>query len=180
MAKFISFSKFFLSVLLIVSLGFICGKDKEKSESSSKEDTKKESTKESTKETTKDDAKKESVKYSDESVTPILYFCESYGKNGEVGISDRFTTGYLTVMVKSNSALGLKNVKIQFDRYDDNTGKFKYYKKFDFVINPDDKFVYFAKTSGNDMSFDKTGIYRVFMLDSKGTTVASNLVQIIR
>jgi len=32
---------------------------------------------------------------------PVLYFCEKYGRNGEVGVSDRFTTGYLTVMVKS-------------------------------------------------------------------------------
>lgn len=172
MAKFISLSKFFLSVLLIVSLGFICGKDKEKSDSSKKEDTKKEETKK--------ESNKESAKYSDESVTPILYFCETYGKNGEVGISDRFTTGYLTVMVKSNNAIGLKNVKIQFDKYDDRSETFKFYKKFDFVINPEEKFVYFAKTSGNDMSFDKTGIYRVFMLDDKGNTVASNLVQIIR
>ena len=31
---------------------------------------------------------------------PILYFCEYYGDNGEVGVSDRFTTGYLTVMAK--------------------------------------------------------------------------------
>ena len=33
------------------------------------------------------------------------------------GISDRFTTGYLTVMVKCNYALGLSDVQIQFDKW---------------------------------------------------------------
>ncbi|MCX6158039.1 MAG: hypothetical protein WCK13_10350 [Ignavibacteriota bacterium] len=111
--------------------------------------------------------------------TPVLYFCESYGNDGEVGISDRFTTGYLTVMVKCESALGLKNVTIQFDKYNVTTKTFEYYKKFTYVIEPTMKYVYFAKNSTSDMKFSDPGIYRVFLLDANGQTVTSSLIEVI-
>lgn len=110
---------------------------------------------------------------------PILYFCEKYGDDGEVGVSDRFTTGYLTVMVKSSTALGLTNCHIQLDRYNVSEGKFEFYKKFDYKIDADMKYVFFAKNEDSDMSFEKPGIYRVFLLNKKDKTVASALVQII-
>jgi hypothetical protein len=110
---------------------------------------------------------------------PVLYFCEKYGDDGEVGVSDRFTTGYLTVMVKSSTALGLTNCHIQLDRYNQSSGKFEFYKKFDYKIDADMKYVFFAKNEDSDMSFEKPGIYRVFLLDKKDKTVASALVQII-
>ncbi|HQJ47354.1 MAG TPA: hypothetical protein PK195_11945, partial [Ignavibacteriaceae bacterium] len=95
---------------------------------------------------------------------PVLYFCEKYGNNGEVGVSDRFTTGYLTVMVKCDYALNLEDVSIQFDKYNSRTGKFEYYKKFNYSIEPDMKYVYFAKNSESDMKFEEPGFYRVFLL----------------
>jgi hypothetical protein len=110
---------------------------------------------------------------------PVLYFCEKYGNDGEVGISDRFTTGYLTVMVKCDYALGLKNVSIQFDKYNATSKTFEYYKKFAYVIEPTMKYVYFAKNSTSDMKFSDPGIYRVFLLDENGGTVASSLIEII-
>jgi hypothetical protein len=110
---------------------------------------------------------------------PVLYFCEKYGDDGEVGVSDRFTTGYLTVMVKSSTALGLTNCHIQLDRLNQSSGKFEFYKKFDYKIDADMKYVFFAKNEDSDMSFEKPGIYRVFLLDKKDKTVASALVQII-
>ena len=110
---------------------------------------------------------------------PVLYFCEKYGDDGEVGVSDRFTTGYLTVMVKSSTALGLTNCHIQLDRLNQSSGKFEFYKKFDYKIDADMKYVFFAKNEDSDMSFEKPGIYRVFLLDKKDRTVASALVQII-
>jgi hypothetical protein len=110
---------------------------------------------------------------------PILYFCEKYGDDGEVGVSDRFTTGYLTVMVKSSTALGLTKCHIQLDRYSQSSGKFEFYKKFDYTIEDDMKYVFFEKNEDSDMSFEKPGIYRVFLLDKKDKTVASALVQII-
>jgi len=107
---------------------------------------------------------------------PVLYLCESYGDNGEVGISDRFTTGYLTVMVKCSYELGLSAVSIQFDKYDCNTGTFKYYSKFSYNVKPDMKYIFFE---GKDLNFKTPGIYRVFLLDESGKTVTSGLVEII-
>jgi hypothetical protein len=110
----------------------------------------------------------------------VLYFCERYDSDdGEIGISDRFTVGYLTVMVKSSTALGLKSCHIQFDRYNQSSGKFEFYKKFDYKIERDMKYVFFNKNEDNDLSFDKPGFYRVFLLDNDDKTVASSLVQII-
>lgn len=111
--------------------------------------------------------------------TPVLYFCEDYTSDGEVGISDRFTTGYLTVMVKSDYAMGLSNVTIQFDRYNATSKTFEYYKKYDYKIEPSMKYVYFKKNSTSDLAFDNPGIYRVFLLDQYGKTVTSSLIEII-
>ncbi len=110
---------------------------------------------------------------------PVMFFCEKYGRNGEVGISDRFTTGYLTVMVKADYALGLDDVSIQFDKYDYRTGDFKYYEKFDYSVDPDMKYIFFTKNDDSDMNFREAGIYRVFLLDERDRTVASALIEII-
>ena len=82
---------------------------------------------------------------------PVLYFCEKYGRNGEEGISDRFTTGYITVMVKCDYALNLDDVAIQYDKYNFRTGDFEYYKKFNFTVQPDMKYVYFARNDESDL-----------------------------
>lgn len=110
---------------------------------------------------------------------PVLYFCEKYGSNGEVGVSDRFTTGYLTVMVKCDYALDLEDVSIQFDWYNPRTKKFEFYKKFNYVVEPDMKYIYFSKNDESDMKFEDPGFYRVFLLDDKDKTVASALIEII-
>jgi len=111
---------------------------------------------------------------------PVLYFCEKYDSNdGEVNVSDRFTTGYLTVMVKCDYALELEDVSIQFDKWNQRSQKFEYYKKFNYVVEPDMKYIFFSKNEESDMKFDETGFYRVFLLDDKGKTVASALIEII-
>lgn len=112
---------------------------------------------------------------------PILYFCEKYdSRKGEVNVSDRFTRGFITVVVKSDYALNLEDVAIQYDRYNERTGKFEYYKKFYFTIEPDMKYVYFSKNDESDMKFEDAGFYRVFLLDDQDNTVASALIEIIR
>jgi hypothetical protein len=109
-----------------------------------------------------------------------MYFCERYDDNdGEVGISDRFTTGYLTVMIKSDFELEMKNVSIQLDKYDHETGKFEFYKKFAYTIDPEMKYVFFTKNDESDMNFEDPGIYRVYLLNSKDKTVTSALIEII-
>ena len=110
---------------------------------------------------------------------PVLYFCERYGADGEVSISDRFYTGYLTVMVKCDYALGLRDCFIQFDKYNSRTGAFDYYKRFNYTVEPDMKYIYFEKNSSSDMNFEDRGIYRVFLLDANKKTVASALIEII-
>ncbi len=111
---------------------------------------------------------------------PVLYFCERYDDNdGEISVSDRFTTGYITVMVKCDYALRLEDVVIQYDKYDFRTGKFEYYKKFDFAVDRDMKYIFFERNDDSDLEFDDPGFYRVFLLDEDGKTVASALVEII-
>jgi len=111
---------------------------------------------------------------------PVLYFCEKYdSQDGEIGVSDRFTTGYLTVMVKSDYELNLTDVHIQFDKYNARNGKFEFYKKFDYTIEPEMSYVFFAKNSDSDLKFEEPGFYRVFLLDDNDKTVASALIEII-
>ena len=108
-----------------------------------------------------------------------LYFCEKYTNDGEVGISDRFTTGYLTVMVKCDYALKLDDVSIQYDKYDDRTGKFEFYKKFSFDVDRDMSYIFFEQNDESDLIFDDEGFYRVFLLDEDDKTIASALIEII-
>jgi len=111
---------------------------------------------------------------------PVMYFCERYDDDdGEIGVSDRFTTGYITVMVKADAALRLRDVAIQYDKYNERNGKFEYYKKFNFTIEKDMKYVFFARYDDSDMEFEETGFYRVFLLDEDDRTVASALIEII-
>lgn len=110
---------------------------------------------------------------------PVLYFCEKYGNDGEVGVSDRFTTGYLTVMVKCDYALDLEDCSIQFDQYNSRSKKFEYYKKFSYVVEPDMKYIFFERNDESDLKFEEAGFYRVFLLDDRDKTVASALIEII-
>lgn len=112
---------------------------------------------------------------------PVLYFCEKYdSRKGEVNVSDRFTRGAITVVVKSDYALDLEDVAIQYDKYNPSTGKFEFYKKFYFTIDPDMKYVYFSKNDESDMKFEEPGFYRVFLLDDLDKTVTSSLIEIIK
>jgi hypothetical protein len=111
---------------------------------------------------------------------PVLYFCERYDdQDGEIGVADRFTTGYLTVMVKCDYALDLEEVHIQFDKYNFRTGKFEYYKKYTYTVERDMSYIYFSKNEDSDMKFEEPGFYRVFLLDKRNKTVASALIEII-
>jgi len=106
---------------------------------------------------------------------PVMYFCEKYGSNGEQSISDRFYTGEITVMVKCDYTLGLRDCAIQIDKY--NGYSFDYYKKVDFDVSPDMKYIYFES---KELRVEAPGIYRCFLLDGKRNTIASALVEFIR
>lgn len=111
---------------------------------------------------------------------PVLYFCERYDNDkGEINVSDRFTTGYLTVMVKCAYELGLEECYIQFDKYNERSGKFEYYKKFEYSVEPDMNYIFFRKNDESDMKFEEPGFYRVFLLNDRDKTIASALIEII-
>ena len=111
---------------------------------------------------------------------PVLYFCEKYDSyDGEIGVSDRFTKGYVTVMVKADDPLQLRDVAIQYDKYNFRTGKFEYYKKFYFTIDRDMNYVFFSRNDESDMEFNDPGFYRVFLLDEDDRTVTSAIIEII-
>ena len=111
---------------------------------------------------------------------PVMYFCEKYDEyDGEIGVRDRYSKGPITVMVKCTDPLYLTDVSIQYDRYNFRSGKFEYYKSFIFNIQRDMNYIFFGPTSGNDMRFDDSGFYRVFLLDQDDKTVASALIEII-
>jgi hypothetical protein len=112
--------------------------------------------------------------------SPVIYFCEKYDQDkGEINIGDRFHKGYLTVMVKSDAKLGLKDVHVQFDKWDPGDKSYKFYKKFNFTIKPDMKYVFFSKNDESDMSFDEPGFFRVYLLNDADEIVASSIIQII-
>jgi len=112
--------------------------------------------------------------------SPVMYFCQRYdSKLGEVGISDRFTVGYLTIMVKSDKPMNLNDVFIEFDKYNTKENKFEFYKKFSYVISPDQSYVFFTRNDENDLRFEEPGIYRVFLLNDQEETVTSALIEIV-
>jgi hypothetical protein len=112
--------------------------------------------------------------------SPVMYFCERYdSKLGEVGISDRFTVGYLTIMVKCDKPMNLNNVFIEFDKYNTKDNKFEFYKKFNYIISPDQSYVFFTRNEENDLRFEEPGIYRVFLLNDQEETVTSAMIEIV-
>jgi hypothetical protein len=111
---------------------------------------------------------------------PVLYFCERYGRNGEVGVSDRFIAGYFTVIVKCDFALELVDVSLQLDKYNDRNRKFEYYMNFDYTVEPELKLLHFSQNEQNDLKIEEPGFYRVSLLDDRDRTVASALIEIIR
>jgi len=105
---------------------------------------------------------------------PLLYFCERYDRvDGEIGQSSTFTPGKFTVMIKSDEPLGLTDVAIQIDSYDISGERFKFYNKVNFKIDPSYKYVFFAN---DDIRIDEPGVYRIYLLDGKGKSVAAGVV----
>lgn len=108
-----------------------------------------------------------------------LIVCERYGQYGPEGVGSTFTRGYLTVVAYGTSAMYYDEVYIQYDRMSSN-GQYYFYKKFPFTFPNGYKTVYFSRTGNNDMEFNDTGYYRVFLLDKYGNTIAYTSVTIVR
>jgi hypothetical protein len=112
---------------------------------------------------------------------PVLYFCERYeNQRGEVNISDRFTTGSLTVMVRSENELGLNECYIKIEKWNAAADEFELYKLFKYNVEPDMKYIFFSKNEESDMRFEEAGFYRVSLLDEIESPVASALIEIVK
>ena len=103
---------FFVVLVMSVFLVFSCSKLKDLS----KEDTKKEDTK-------KEETKKEDTKSKETTSDAKLYFCEDYKNGEEINVSERFTPGWLTVMLDlrpTGKKLGVFKVELMLTKIKDD------------------------------------------------------------
>jgi len=108
---------------------------------------------------------------------PLLYFCQSYdAEKGEIGQGAIFTPGQITVMVRANEPLGITDVHIQFDKLNMRTGKYEFYDKVPFTLNPKGNYFYFSK---DDMQLKEVGVYRCFLLNGE-RVIANSSLEIIK
>lgn len=164
--------KLVVAVLMMFAVGYICSSNKDdKKEESKKEDTKKEET------TKKEDTKKEDTK-SDERTTTSggrLYFCEDY-KGREINVSERFSPGWLTVMVKLDKPIGVSKVDLRLERM--SGGKpMKIIDTIPFDVPADNDYIYFQDKS--NLKFTSPGEYRVTLIKKDGTPIVSGDVTIV-
>lgn len=169
---------FLLAILITVSLVVACGKLKDLA----KEETKKDDTKtETKKEETKTETKKESS--SKKEGEAKLYFCEQYKNGEEVGVSERFTPGWLTVMVDTRPAgtkLGTGKVELKLSKIKDSSGddiSEKIIRTVPFDVQADWDYTYF--TDKKNLKFDSPGTYRVVCQKKDGTPIATGEVEVV-
>ena len=106
---------------------------------------------------------------------PIIYFCEKYSHGKEIGISDKFTAGDLTLILRSDKAFMFDTLYVQADKYNPKTKKFEYYKKLKYKVNRNEKYAHFS----HDFNLLEPGIIRVYVMDWLYNVIASNLVEIV-
>ncbi len=114
---------------------------------------------------------------------PLLYFCEDYIDGEEIGKSNVFTTGYLTVMVDLRPAgisfdtyrvkLILTKVK---DEYGNNISR-ENIESIPFNVEPDWDYSYFQDEE--NLGFREAGTYEVTLLKTNGEKIVSGIVKIV-
>jgi len=169
----------FLIIVLIAGIGlliyFLSNESK---------DDKKPKIERTERQTEKDPDIRRNVEVEESSDVQLLYFCEEYDPvEGEIGNSDRFTTGWLTVMLdlrKSGKTIGVKDVEIRISKIKDARGKKiseKILKTVKFTVEPDFDYIYF--TDKKNLKFDTPGTYKVTLMDKKGNLIAKGEVDIV-
>lgn len=121
----------------------------------------------------------------DNKIKPKLYFCETYDtEKGEIGVSNKFTTGYLTVMVDyrtSKQKIGLKDVYIRIAKIKDEFGleiKERIIKTIPFTVDPEWDYIYFFDRE--NINFKSPGTYKVYLLDKNYKYITHGVVEIVR
>jgi hypothetical protein len=168
---------FLVAILVTVSLVFACGKLKDiAKEETKKDDTKKEET------TKKEDTKKETSSDKKEG-RGKLYFCEQYKNGEEIGVSERFTPGWLTVMVDlrpAGTTLGTGKVDLRLTKIKDAAGNDiseKIIKTIPFDVQADWDYTYF--TDKDNLKFSSPGTYKVTCMKKDGTPIVSGEVEVV-
>lgn len=172
---------FLLAILITVSLVVSCGKLKDLAkEETKKEDTKTTETKKEDTKTTTETKKESSSKKEGEAK---LYFCEQYKNGEEVGVSERFTPGWLTVMVDTRPAgtkLGTGKVELKLSKIKDASGddiSEKIIRTVPFDVQADWDYTYF--TDKKNLKFDTPGTYRVVCQKKDGSPIATGEVEVV-
>lgn len=121
----------------------------------------------------------------DSKTRPKLYFCESYDTElGEIGVSDKFTTGYITVMVDYRhikKSIGIKNVYLRISQIKDEFGnkiKEKTIRTIPFTVQPEWNYIYFQDKK--KINFTTPATYKVTLLDDKYNYITHGVVEIVR
>jgi len=168
--------KFVLALLIGFTMLTACGKLKDAVEKE-KEKDKKEETTTKKEETTTD--KKESSSKKEETAGNKLYFCEDYKGGQEIGVSDRFTTGWLTVMVRTTEPIGVGKVELRLAKVRDEDGNKISEKIIDtvpFEVQADWDYTYFQDKKR--LTFKTPGTYKVTMQKVDGTPICTGEVEV--
>lgn len=166
--------KFVLAIVVSFTLLTACSKVKEMADKE-KEKTEKTDKKEETK---KEDTKTESSG-NEETTGNKLYFCEDYKNGKEIGVSERFTTGWLTVMVRTEKPIGVGKVELRLTKIKNSEGEKISEKIIDtvpFDIQSDWTYTYFQDKSR--LKFSSPGTYKVTMQKVDGTPICSGEVEV--
>lgn len=170
--------KYLLSLVIILSLVFACGKK----ESTSEKDSKKETT-----EKTESTEKKETLTERKETSSTFdegkLYFCEDYVGGKEINVSEVFTPGWLTVMVDLRPAgkkIGVGKVELRLTKIKDEYGERiseRIINTIPFEVQPDWDYTYFQDRK--NLKFTSPGYYKVTLQKVDGTPIVSGEVKVI-
>ena len=108
-----------------------------------------------------------------------LYFCEDYVGGEEIGVSERFTTGWLTVMVKTDEPLGVGKVELRLSKIKDASGNSISEQIIDdipFNVQPDWDYTFFQDKK--NLTFKTPGTYKATLLKPDGSPIVSGEVEI--
>ncbi|HEX2788124.1 MAG TPA: hypothetical protein VHP32_09480 [Ignavibacteria bacterium] len=114
-------------------------------------------------------------------VSGKLYFCEDYKNGEEIGVSDRFTPGWLTVMVKTDEPLGVSKAELRLSKVADANGdkiSEQIITTIPFDIQPNWTYTYFQDK--DKLKFSSPGTYRVILQKTDGTPLLSNDVEVVK
>lgn len=165
--------KFVLAIVVSFTLLTACSKVKEMADKEKEKTEKKEET------TTKKEETKKESSGKEETTGSKLYFCEDYKNGKEIGVSDRFTTGWLTVMVRTDKPLGVGKVELRMTKIKDAAGDKISEKIVDtvpFDVQADWDYTYFQDKSR--LKFSSPGTYKVTMQKVDGTPICSGEVEV--